>query len=73
MWSEGGEVSFGALGGGADGAGGAGTAGGPGAGIGGGAGLVGVAGLAGAGACCRITEISCDTVSLTASLAVIVI
>src|SRR5690348_8541431 len=85
MWSQGGVVSFGALGGcgaaGAGVAGGMGEAGGARAGfvgsVGplGGAGLAGCAGLAGAGVggCCRITEISCDTVSLAASLAVTVI
>ena len=79
MWSQGGVVSLGALGGcgaaGAGVAGGMGEAGGARAGFVGSVGPLGGAGLAGAGVggCCRITEISCDTVSLAASLAVIVI
>src|SRR5258708_28294955 len=80
MSSEGGGVSFGAAGGcGAEGAGVVGVAGGAGVGCGGAVGPVGGAGLeggvggAGVGGCCRITDISCDTVSLAASLAVIVI
>src|SRR5258708_6757188 len=80
MSSQGGVVSFGAAGGcGAEGAGVVGVAGGAGVGGGGAGGPVGGAGLeggvggAGVGGCCRITDISCDTVSLAASLAVIVI
>ena len=55
--------------------------GGAGAGLTGGVGLVGVAGFAGGagfdgagvGGCCRITDINCETVSIAASVAVIVI
>src|SRR6266481_1444918 len=75
MRSEGGVLSPGELGG--CGAGNTGVTGVVGAaGAGGGAGVVGGArfvGGAGVGGCCRITDISCDTVSLAASVAVIVI
>lgn len=71
MRSQGGVVSLGELGGcGAGVAGLAGVVGEGGAGAGVGAGFVGGAGV---GGCCRITDISCDTVSLAASVAVIVI
>src|SRR6266550_1251025 len=77
MRIEGGVLSPDELGGcGAGNTGVAGVVGAAGAGAGVGAGLVGVAGFvggAGVDGCCRITDISCDTVSLAASVAVIVI
>ena len=75
MRSEGGVLSPGELGGcGAGNTGVAGVVGAAGAGVGGGlVGDVGFVGGAGVSGCCRITDISCDTVSLAASVAVIVI